>query len=417
MAYDYDIPLWNFWRAVQPLKDHGIDFARDPQGFHITTDAWNVRSYTALKAIDAVWKGISGESNPSNISTPTPNVEQPSAIETVFPEINSNTINGKIVFSLANRTGENTTFKGIFTYDPVLKTISNLVSSGYQLVDINQDGKTILINHGSNLYLSQLDPLEDPIFLANDYAQDGENAFGWIIDGTNVIYMRSTKNSSLEVILINTENLEKKILISQEADLKKIYYSNNSTGFFWRNSNSQYKWFSMSSETQITFIPPAGSENPMISPDNKYVAFINIEQNGEKNVNIAASDGSRIIPIQLPGTTILGYSWAPDSKKIAINMLTRSDYSGRWFGSKFFLVSVNDWGIIQLGEIKDNTLLMRWSPDSEQLLITGTRIIENQYEALLFSASILSRTINPILQNYLVKDIEYEYIPDLFWVN
>ncbi|MFH2038497.1 MAG: hypothetical protein ABIJ65_03580, partial [Chloroflexota bacterium] len=41
LAYEYDIPMWNFWRAVQPLVDHGIDWARDAEGFHITVPAWN----------------------------------------------------------------------------------------------------------------------------------------------------------------------------------------------------------------------------------------------------------------------------------------------------------------------------------------------------------------------------------------
>jgi len=58
VAYDYDVPLWNFWRAVQPLPDQGIDWARDSDGFHLTVDAWNVRSYTALQSLDAVRRAL-----------------------------------------------------------------------------------------------------------------------------------------------------------------------------------------------------------------------------------------------------------------------------------------------------------------------------------------------------------------------
>lgn len=54
VAYDYDVPLWNYWLAVQPLEDHGIDWARDSDGFHLTVEAWNVRSYTALQVLDAL---------------------------------------------------------------------------------------------------------------------------------------------------------------------------------------------------------------------------------------------------------------------------------------------------------------------------------------------------------------------------
>jgi hypothetical protein len=75
VAYDYDLPLWNFWRAAQPLPEHGLQ----ADGFHLTHDparpddpllfkrlsdpkaeqvGWPVRNITALEALDAVWRGV-----------------------------------------------------------------------------------------------------------------------------------------------------------------------------------------------------------------------------------------------------------------------------------------------------------------------------------------------------------------------
>ncbi len=75
VAYDYDLPLWNFWLAVQPLPSHGLQ----SDGFHLTHDptrpddpllyrrlsdpkaelfAWPVRNITALQALNAVWQGV-----------------------------------------------------------------------------------------------------------------------------------------------------------------------------------------------------------------------------------------------------------------------------------------------------------------------------------------------------------------------
>jgi hypothetical protein len=56
LAYEYDIPLWNWWAAAQPLGDHGIDKDRD--GFHITVQAWNIRSKTFLQTLDHLWKDL-----------------------------------------------------------------------------------------------------------------------------------------------------------------------------------------------------------------------------------------------------------------------------------------------------------------------------------------------------------------------
>lgn len=66
LAYEYDIPLWNFWLAVQPLPDKGLL----EDGFHLTNGsmnyadsntflkAWPVRNITALQALNAVWQAV-----------------------------------------------------------------------------------------------------------------------------------------------------------------------------------------------------------------------------------------------------------------------------------------------------------------------------------------------------------------------
>ena len=66
IAYDYDIPLWNFWAAVQPLPNHGLW----SDGFHLTfarnffddpvrmKNAWPWRNLTALQTLDIVRRGL-----------------------------------------------------------------------------------------------------------------------------------------------------------------------------------------------------------------------------------------------------------------------------------------------------------------------------------------------------------------------
>ncbi|HTX90153.1 MAG TPA: hypothetical protein VMC09_02965 [Anaerolineales bacterium] len=68
IAYDYQVPLWNFWAATYPLPSHGLtadefhltqarDFFDDPVRME---SAWPWRNLTALQAIDAVYRGVSG---------------------------------------------------------------------------------------------------------------------------------------------------------------------------------------------------------------------------------------------------------------------------------------------------------------------------------------------------------------------
>lgn len=68
VAQRYDVPLWNFWRAVQTLPGYGLTtddfhltFARnffdDPNRLRY---GWPVRNLTALQALDAVYRGLQG---------------------------------------------------------------------------------------------------------------------------------------------------------------------------------------------------------------------------------------------------------------------------------------------------------------------------------------------------------------------
>jgi hypothetical protein len=50
IAYDYDIPLWNFWAAVQDLPNHGLK----EDNFHINAEAFAIKRITGLEVLHAV---------------------------------------------------------------------------------------------------------------------------------------------------------------------------------------------------------------------------------------------------------------------------------------------------------------------------------------------------------------------------
>lgn len=65
VAWEYDVPLWNFLMATQPLPMEGVY-----DGFHLTyappyfnnpdnmQSAWPWRNLTALQTLDSVWRGV-----------------------------------------------------------------------------------------------------------------------------------------------------------------------------------------------------------------------------------------------------------------------------------------------------------------------------------------------------------------------
>jgi hypothetical protein len=66
LAWEYDIPLWNFWASVQTIPNKGLT----ADGFHLTlgdyyyddpsgtATGWSMRNLTALQALDAVRLGV-----------------------------------------------------------------------------------------------------------------------------------------------------------------------------------------------------------------------------------------------------------------------------------------------------------------------------------------------------------------------
>ena len=77
LAYEYDIPLWNFWLAVQPLPGDGLQ-EEHPEHLTIPDDwsqlcnfenpenlelAFPVRNLTALQVLDAVRRGVEEQTN------------------------------------------------------------------------------------------------------------------------------------------------------------------------------------------------------------------------------------------------------------------------------------------------------------------------------------------------------------------
>lgn len=66
LAKEYDIPLWNYWLAVQPLPNHGLQ----EDGVHITFASndfsnplnleagWPIRNLTALHVLDALYNKL-----------------------------------------------------------------------------------------------------------------------------------------------------------------------------------------------------------------------------------------------------------------------------------------------------------------------------------------------------------------------
>lgn len=55
LAYEYQIPLWNFWFTVQTLPNHGIDQTRgENENLYLIPNAWDVKSFSGLRLLNSM---------------------------------------------------------------------------------------------------------------------------------------------------------------------------------------------------------------------------------------------------------------------------------------------------------------------------------------------------------------------------
>lgn len=64
LAFEYDLPLWNFWAAVSNLPNRGL-YTRDDrplQGdIYLTDEARGIHRMTALETLNVVWRSVAGK--------------------------------------------------------------------------------------------------------------------------------------------------------------------------------------------------------------------------------------------------------------------------------------------------------------------------------------------------------------------
>jgi len=60
LAVEYDLPLWNFWPVTGNLPNRGL-YTRNYLGdVFLTDEALELRRYSALQVLDAVWRAVMG---------------------------------------------------------------------------------------------------------------------------------------------------------------------------------------------------------------------------------------------------------------------------------------------------------------------------------------------------------------------
>ena len=393
LAYEYDLPLWNFWAAVQSMPAHGME-TNPPHndGFHISEDAWNVLSFTGLQSVDSVWHGLLAAVPTSSATQTASLVATPGAIATSVPNLASTATptagatpvgsSNRIVFGLARRQGERYEYQGVYLLDLTTRQTKQVFGSGVRFQSASPDGKYILVSEGSALYRTNVDGAY-PLQITDSLYAFGDTDAVWLPNGRIAAIL--TKPGGTGISIFSADGVLVSELSISGAVPVELYPASDGSHVYWESGSCTSPGVCERGGAWVTSLGGnlsqalIGITDPILAPDGSLLAYTYPVSASESDLGLALPDGSNPHQFSLPGNLLTNFAWSPASDELAVIMTDRSDYSGKVSGNRNFLVDPRSQAI---SEYAGSTLLnarVLWSPDGAYLFWLGTLPTEDGF--------------------------------------
>jgi hypothetical protein len=443
LAYEYDLPLWNFWRSAQPLFNHGIDPARD--GFHITTDAQHLKSFVALQTLDAIRRAVADLPAPTQAAaspTPTP---VPPATQAILPTTQPlcNTNANCVVFGLAENVDGDLQFQGVFWFDLSTGKMARGAPAGFNLQSVSPDGKSLLINRGSQLLIMPRSG-GSQVKISDQFFYFSKQSAYWMADGKSIAWIGSVKGkTTLE--LYDVASASSKALSSADDRPIALFPSSDSQGIYWQEGACTALGLCSPEHVRYAGLdgkPGQGLDNvisPVFSPDGKSFAYMDPMYDvpylsGSYNDKLIIENiqtrlpSRRLIVFQAAKgyevrNRLVNYSWSPDGAKSLAIIDDHSFYDEK---SKMLHIYVTDLTNSMLVQYMQDRRLAGmqpqtvWSPDGKQVLVTLADGVKNpnfNYRVNLQLLDLTTGQATAFDQVAKLISSNYIYITNIYWPN
>jgi hypothetical protein len=418
LAHEYDLPLWNFWRAVQLLPNHGMDPVRN-DGFHISTEAWNVRSFTGLQALDSVWRGVRDVSAaPSASPSPTPTISSTSGLLPVPAAGPSLTASlQRLVFGIAIRQGGTYQPQGVYLFDFETETAAQVLGPGWDFQAAAPDGKTLLVNQGSLLYRTDGQTLT---LVTDRFYGHGQNGALYLPDGDLVLILQQGSGTALA--RAHTDGSGLTVLTGPTEAPIELYPSTDGLHIFWESGactgynlcDRQGAWLTDLQTGQSRFL--IGIRRPLVAPNGVALAYEYVPEENKSNLAFATSDAIPTRAFPLFGDILADYAWQPGGGWLAVHMAVRSDYSGRVTDGVNFLIQPQTFATRQLPSVLLLNPSLVWAPDGLSLAWLGTDWQEDHYVLRLFRVDVETLQVANLTLRLALEDTHYIFVTNSAWL-
>jgi hypothetical protein len=435
LAVEYDLPLWNFWKAAQALPNHGMDTTR-PDGFHISVDAWRERSATSLQALDSVWRGLRDLLPASAAGAAT---KTPVTTRTAAPTPGTATAqpaSTQLVLGLAERTANGPRSKGVYLLNIKAETLVQLLDDRYQLQDVSPDGARMLVNQGPNLYLASVDGtgLKQ---VASDFYPYSARGAAWLPDGRSFL-MIANRSTSLQggsqrergLWQVAADGGAAQRLTPPEVAPFELAPDPKPQEIFWADGGCALdpagavlpaectagSWYRSAADGSAPF-SLVQIFSPLRSGDGAFLAYTYLSEKSKPVLAIsadAAHGGGIWTP--LPEGYLLDKAWSPSGRWLAALWQERSDYSGKVTAQKLYLLSPSDNQLSSVLLTINQDGQASWSPDGRWILVTGVESVAEGYHLDLRLVPTNGGGVNVLDGKISPSGLSFVYVTNLTWL-
>lgn len=428
LAYEYDLPLVNFWRAAQNLPNRGIDPERE--GFHLSQQGYDLKNLLALRALHQVSQKIETDSAQLT-AAPTPEVAaEPQETTTVRPEINvlaePNCAGGCVFLGLAQSQDGEIESLGVFAYEYDRQNLRQFLPAGFDLQDVHPDGRRLLVNQQNLLYALNLDDFSSELLSESFYWQ-GERGAYWAGSGPDA-----------PVVLIDANQPYQ----GGQGQATRLFVSRNEQVVFFDSGSCQGKDYCESEGIYYQFagqpaerfediirpaFSPAGSWYAFINPEAltpenfgkvRYFAVQNFEEGilSRKVIYLPARRGFRVFP------DVRALAFSPQSDKLFIYYDIYSAYFEKSLRFETYLLDLKTGILNEYGDMLGNSgslnPKMVWSPDGSQVLFFLTELdAEERYSLGIYRTVLGTEERLRPFHSAVYRDDDYFYITNIAWAS
>jgi hypothetical protein len=385
LAYEYDLPLWNWWLAAQPLPDHGLDITR-PDGFHISVDAWRVRSATALQSLDSVWRGVGSVSvtpRPPTLPPATPlpsSTTGPGTAPTLDPSLSAAYSSGHALFSLAQRNGEGYDYLGVYSFDPNPKAanpLQQILGAGWNLQAVAPDGKSILVSRGSELWRLALDGQAPLAVKLSSGLEQGPGRSAFFGTDANTVFFTGDASLKNAIFRVTGASVPERISPEGTGAVELLSFTNeDSLVIYYRSGTCTLPGVCTVGAAGALKAGQIlggfeGEISPALSKINNWLAYSFLNEKDRTVLAVTTLDRAKIWS-PLPDGYALDYAWSPSGRWLAALLLERSDYSGKAGVLRGFLLNPVTLDDVELPAMGGLNARLAWSADGAHLLVIST---------------------------------------------